>query len=1006
MISSPRTLLLTICCLLGAASLHAQLSQTDGYSVDIITTRDGLIQSQVRAIMEDSRGYLWFGTHRGLSRFDGRDFTNYEPEEVEGALGGNFVSAILEDENGYVWFATDQGVSYFDGRKFTNYNTVDSLQKVLSILEDRKGRLWFGTQYRGLTLYENGDYHHKPFRWNDDAPKRTVHAILEDHTGRVWLGRDVGLFALEADGTIYPQFEGILPSPLKIYCMLEDSSHHMWLGTDQGAFFYDGKTFQQFDESDGIPDNTVFCMTADREGTIWMGTSEGIARVANGEVAPFRPQATDRQLDLQVQSAITDSEGNLWFGTEGGGVVRVTRSLFSTVDMQAGLGSQLAKSFLQTSDGDIWISTYDKGIGIYDGSRFVQHVTEADGLAGEDIGFSMIDSQGNFWFTSYTKGLTKYHNGQFQVFDEQSGLASNHTFCVGEGPAGQIWVGTDFGISILDGDQVGKHYTVDDGLIDNAIYQIKKNSKGEVWIGTPNGVSIFQDGTFTNHDTIGKNIITFLEDEVGRMWIASSQGLIHYNGEQFTTIRLDQRPSANNVVGMAFGRDGFLWLGTEAGVYRMNLLVYHLSGKVVLEHFTRSDGLPSMETNANAIFSDAEGNIWVGTTDGAVYCPEGVQKLNSRTLPRTNIIEVRSSLGQDWDKLGFSVERGTNLPQHLKIPFERNRIAFKFIGIDLENPAEVLYRYRLIGYEEAWSAPSQTTDASYSNLSPKTYTFEVKAANDAENWEIPSTTFTFQISPAFWQTSVFQVLMALLLLSIGVIIYKVLNARTKRRREEEQMKFKAEKLALEHQALYAMMNPHFTFNALQSIQYFILRQDKISANKFLSRFAKLIRQNLESSKSEFISLHEEVSRLDLYLSLEMMRFKDKFTYEVVVDASVDQHETKVPPMIFQPYVENSIKHGINPLDAGGLIRVHISKRDEDYLLITIADNGIGISASKKRRADRPQDHVSRGMQITHDRLALFAKMTGKQYDVRTEELRHPDGSVAGTEVTMLLPLHE
>ena len=178
----------------------------------------------------------------------------------------------------------------------------------------------------------------------------------------------------------------------------------------------------------------------------------------------------------------------------------------------------------------------------------------------------------------------------------------------------------------------------------------------------------------------------------------------------------------------------------------------------------------------------------------------------------------------------------------------------------------------------------------------------------------------------------------------------------------------------------------------------------MAASKFLSQFAKLVRKNLESTRSDFITLEEEVSRLDLYLSLEKMRFKDKFDYEVKIDPQIEIHETVLPPMIFQPYVENSIKHGINPLPNGGKILVEIQKRDDDHLFVRIRDNGIGITASQAKRANRPQDHVSRGMQITRDRLALFAKMSGKSHEVETREIENPDGTIGGTEVTMLLPL--
>jgi LytS/YehU family sensor histidine kinase len=202
-----------------------------------------------------------------------------------------------------------------------------------------------------------------------------------------------------------------------------------------------------------------------------------------------------------------------------------------------------------------------------------------------------------------------------------------------------------------------------------------------------------------------------------------------------------------------------------------------------------------------------------------------------------------------------------------------------------------------------------------------------------------------------------------------------------------------------------MMNPHFTFNALQSIQYFIHTQDKVAATKFLSQFAKLVRMNLDSSKTEFISLNEEMERLKLYLSLEKMRFQEKFDYDIRIAAGIDKSETQIPPMILQPFVENSIKHGIMPLGEKGEIFVSVELLESDTLKVTIQDNGIGIEASKKLKENRVSDHVSKGMQITQDRLSLFSKTSGKEYKVEIKEIKGEDEKVIGTAVVILLPTH-
>ncbi|MEL7339546.1 MAG: histidine kinase, partial [Bacteroidota bacterium] len=356
---------------------------------------------------------------------------------------------------------------------------------------------------------------------------------------------------------------------------------------------------------------------------------------------------------------------------------------------------------------------------------------------------------------------------------------------------------------------------------------------------------------------------------------------------------------------------------------------------------------------------------------------------------------------ENWVRVAkdFSPETGPELD------YTDNQLDFSFIGISLKSPQQVEYKYRLRGND--WSRSTRQTTVAITNLSPGTYTFEVTAKKEGESWDFDNfDSYTFTIASPFYASWWFITLVILAVLAIAYYIYAVYANRRRQQREEQRIRNQAEKLALEHQALYAMMNPHFTFNALQSIQFFIHRQDKKAANKFLSSFAKLVRKNLESTQSDTITLGEEVERLKLYLSLEKMRFPEKFDYVVKVEPGLDLSDTEIPPMLLQPFVENSIKHGIMSLETDGLIEVKIESHGEDHLRVRIEDNGIGIVESKKRQANRPKDHVSKGMQITMDRLALFARMSGKEYSLDIDEIKGDQEQVEGTRVDMILPLKE
>jgi sensor histidine kinase YesM len=211
-------------------------------------------------------------------------------------------------------------------------------------------------------------------------------------------------------------------------------------------------------------------------------------------------------------------------------------------------------------------------------------------------------------------------------------------------------------------------------------------------------------------------------------------------------------------------------------------------------------------------------------------------------------------------------------------------------------------------------------------------------------------------------------------------------------------------LQLEQQALNANMNRHFVFNALNSIQYYINRQDRTAANRYLTSFAKLIRKNLDASQNDTVTLAEELERLELYLVLEHMRFKDKFRYELDIDPEVRAAHVHIPAMMLQPYVENSIWHGILPMERQGTVRISAVKGDDHWIHVVIEDDGVGIESSRKAKSSESGDHISRGIEITKGRADVLRRLDLVDIRIIGPEQSHaPDGSVTGTRVTIHIP---
>jgi ligand-binding sensor domain-containing protein/signal transduction histidine kinase len=1002
-----RRSLLLLLCLPAAPAAWGQVYQFSRYS-----TGQGLIQSQVMSMLQDQRGYLWMGTHRGLCRYDGVEFQEYG---VKDGLSGLFVTGLCQGRGGAIWVATDNGLYRFDGRDFRlpAPEWAGSRWDVQSVYEDRAGRVWAGLRGRGVLRLQPGEPYQPVVL--DSGRLSLALSFFEHPDGEFWAGTEGGLLRYDPAGSGGAYFHPLrlkgMPDSAIVYAIEQDPLGQIWIGTDAGLFLCRGNEARRMSWESGsgkLPDRTAYCIAVDpRRQLIWVGTDKGIVTLPFSDPSQARRQG-EKYL-YEMRSVVIDQEGIVWFGTDGGGYVRITEGIFETISTQDGLVSNLAKSFLEDDAGRIWISARDRGLDIWSEGRVLGRHTTESGLGGNAICASRRDSRGRFWFASYNGTLTCYEGGRFRVYGRAQGLFCTAAYAVAELPDGTILAGTDKGVFRLAGGRFVLYASVDRGLPDNTVYAIQPARDGRIWLGTPRGLCWFDPLRRqcslppAAPGTVGNNVITLLEDPEGRIWLGSSTGLACYEGDSVRIVPTGADPGSKTVVGLLMQGQDSLWVLTENGAYCLSLAGGGQGGRFPAKHFTLQDGLPSLECNANAAFLDSRGGLWLGTAEGAVRMPQGARPAERSPWPRIYITALSLEDSTLLQKLPAD---SLGLPRGLALPYQQNRIGFQFMGLNLRSPGLVEYRFMLEGQDAQWSIPDKKNSVYYSNLRPGAYRFMVWARREGGEWEKSEfAAFRFRIRPPFWQTWWFVLAASAALALAGWLAYRELTRRREQQREEMRIRNLAEKLRLESRALYAMMNPHFTFNALQSIQYFIHRQDKVAANKFLSSFARLIRMNLESTRSDFITLGEEIERLKLYLSLEKMRFPEKFDYEVRVKPGVDLAGAQFPPILLQPFVENSIKHGIMPLEQGGMIRIGVEKEGEEYLKITIEDNGIGIAASKRNKANRPNDHVSQGMQITMDRLQLFARMTGKHYRLDIKDLMQDNGEVAGVRVEMLLPYY-
>jgi len=294
----------------------------------------------------------------------------------------------------------------------------------------------------------------------------------------------------------------------------------------------------------------------------------------------------------------------------------------------------------------------------------------------------------------------------------------------------------------------------------------------------------------------------------------------------------------------------------------------------------------------------------------------------------------------------------------------------------------------------------------------------MQAGNAGNEFNGPEKILLINISPAFWNTWWFRIAAAIVILSA---VYGIMRYRTKqkfrlkleRSEKETQLaemrqrtaELKQQATELEMQALRAQMNPHFIFNSLNSINRFILQNDRPQASEYLTKFSKLVRMILQNSQASLISLESELESLQLYLEMEALRFNYHYNYKISVPKDLDIDLLKVPPLIIQPYVENAIWHGLMHKEEKGRLDIEVS-RESDFLFFKITDDGIGRKRAAELASKSAMKHKSMGLRITADRLAMLQSTNGTGSPVTINDLVNPDGSAAGTEVILKIPVIE
>ncbi len=1040
------------------------VSRYDGKTFTNLTTVQGLTSNKIWDICEDKAGNLWFSTwDGGVSCYDGKSFTKYTTAQ---GLADNLVCAVMEDKDGNMWFGTAGGVSRLnhDG-SIKSYTTDDGLvgNNVSSILQDKNGNFWFGTWSHGLSFY-NGTFMN--YTAEDGLANNTIGSILQDKDGTMWFGSGRGKISWLDKKNNHPaekpRFRNYnLGEGLSdVNNVSEDKNGNIWFGTDGGAFRLssekksnpDKGSFMNITIREGLPNNMINGVIEDDSGNMWIFTDNGgVSLVYRGLTFLTSLAVNEKLLHHKVSSVLQDKAGNIWIGTLAEGALRLSddgKSLLRYGTSQ-GLPDDVVLNIFEDKSGNLWfagrhtISRLDR-----DGKSLTNYTT-AHGLPKDNWILKIFeDKSGNIWFGTFQGGVCRLsvHDKFITRYTTAQGLVHDVVWAITEDKNGNLWFGTDGGISILGGNGSFNSYTTADGLASDNVRSIFQDKGGNLWIGTwDGGVSRFDGTSFTSYTTTqglsNNRVRDVAMDSTGMIWLGTEKGFTVLKGfvvETNSTLNTSGRHylQPSNVLSNAelernnfkpdfeiynpksgylieeissnilVTREGIIWAGTggHEKTVRFDYSKIHKNPNPPVVF------IQGIKIN-NEVISWYDLSHETGKTENFSKTPNGIEEITQ--FGKILDEQQRKAMRKKFNAIRFdSISRFYPVPVNLVLPYEHNNITFDFAAIEPARPGFVRYQYMMEGYEKEWSPVTDKTSVTYGNIHEGSYAFKLKVQSPDGVWSKPLT-YTFKVLPPWWRTWWFMLTAVGCLVTLFYLIirWQKLQRQLERSEKEKQVAEMKQKNAelqhktaeLEMQALRAQMNPHFIFNSLNSVNMFILENNKSQASEYLSKFSRLVRLILHHSQESFIPLDRELEALRLYLELESLRFEKKFNYKISV-RDVDTMMAKVPPLVIQPYAENAIWHGLMQKKEKGHLEIEIYS-DAKLLFCKISDDGIGREKAAELKSKSSLPYKSMGMRITADRLAMLQQQGNIENPIAVRDLLFPDGNAAGTEVVIKLPLH-
>ena len=903
------------------------------------TVKEGLPNTNILSFSQDDRGFIWLSTPNTLSKFDGYNFTNY----------------TISNEN-----------------KITG-NIRNINKKVIYLINNNEIHSFNG--YTSDTIYFNEKKENLYDKW------------LQRHD-TLFLFSDVAIYLIHDHKSIYSIRISSSDSTQKILSVFMNKNNMILIGTNNGLFIYNNRSLEKINSDVDYP---VYCINEDANGNIWIGSDDKILMIdKDGKINQKIKISIHKK--YPIEKLLIDKFSNIWFSLKNYSLFVITNDKLIQIGKNLGFGKTQV-NFITTDAGEnIWVGTSNKGLYLFH-DIYISNYSEDDELSNEFnpdlmlyLNNRLITGTSNV-IDLLEKNINRNLNKREHVFikeikrgfdnkifvacsSDKIGLLdiiNSHNYVYYFIGASAIfpdknnllitgdWQNnlrfyriTNEGFSILKSIHLfGKRERI------NRIYRDKSDN---LWIASVSGLLIISNTyakNFNDFELLNGSVNDIKIDKDNNIWFTSDKGISKFDGIKWQWFKYYNGVDLRSSINIEFDKQGSMWICNSKGLVRF-----------------RDNDVKYWEENSEIMadeiyflyYDSLKNSMWMVTN-------EGISKLSIGQFESIKFMPLNINLTK------ISIDDSVlNNYNNIRLD-EDNSIRIDFVSANYQNPDKIQYQYKLEGLEDHWNE-TENPFVEYASLSPGNYKLLIRSRTINRDWNLPLE-LSFIIETKFYKTIYFYLSLTFIIILTAIYITENrLKYIKKKHKHSQEIENKIS--SLKHQALSAMMNPHFIFNSLTSIQYFINNDEVDKANEYLSKFAKLLRLNLESAERGFITIEEELERLKTYLILEKIRFGHLLSYTMKIDREINTEEIHIPNMLIQPFVENAIWHGILPKHSDGEISIKIEKFNKDNLKITITDNGIGYYKGLEMKKS---DHISKGMNIIEQKLNLLNESNKKLISV-------------------------